>query len=127
MIRLPHDLHARLLANGLERDMDHVPALKLFNPQGAATWLATELDLDGDTLIGLADLGFGCPELGPFSLSGIGSDRLPFGAVIERDILFEGRFPLSVYVEAARLQGAITEMEHHLRAAEARLRGRGRG
>jgi hypothetical protein len=127
MIRLPRDLHARLLANGLERDRDHVPALKLFNPQGASTWLATELDPDGDTLFGLADLGFGCPELGSFSLSELASVRLPFAMGIERDILFEGRFPLSVYVEAARLQGAITEIEHHLRAAEARLRGRGSG
>ena len=43
--------------------------VKLFNPLGAATWMATELDEDGDTLFGLADLGFGCPELGYFSLS----------------------------------------------------------
>jgi hypothetical protein len=44
---------------------------------------------------------------------------------IERDILFEGRFALSVYAEAARRQGAITEIDHLLRAAEARLRERG--
>jgi hypothetical protein len=50
---------------------DPVPVLKLFNPLGAATWLATELGEDGDTMFGLADLGFGCPELGYFSLSEI--------------------------------------------------------
>lgn len=64
---------------------DPVPLLKLFNPCGAATWLASELDEDGDTLFGLADLGFGCPELGYFSLREIAAVRLPFGLRIERD------------------------------------------
>jgi hypothetical protein len=122
MIRLPHDLRARLLANAMERDTDHVPVLKLFNPVGPATWLATELDGDDDTLFGLADLGFGCPELGSFSLSELGSVHLPFGMGIERDIHFEGRFPISVYAEAARRQGAITEIDRLLRYADARLR-----
>ncbi|RIV79196.1 DUF2958 domain-containing protein [Pelagerythrobacter aerophilus] len=43
---------------------DPWPVIKLFNPAGAATWIATELHEDGDALFGLADLGFGCPELG---------------------------------------------------------------
>ncbi len=46
---------------------DHVPVVKFFNPLGEGVWLATELDEDGDTLFGLADLGE--PELGSFSLS----------------------------------------------------------
>ncbi len=124
MIRLPDDLRARLLANGQTRNVDHVPVLKLFNPMGPATWLATELDADGDMLFGLADLGFGCPELGFFSLSDLSSIRLPHRMGIERDILFEGRFALSVYAEAARRQGAITEIDHLLRAAQAYLRSR---
>lgn len=124
MILLPDGLRDRLLANGRVPDTDHVPALKLFNPMGAATWLATELAGDGDTLFGLADLGFGCPELGYFSLGELASIRLPHGMGIERDILFEGRFPLSVYAEAARPQGAITEIDHLLRAAETALRDR---
>jgi hypothetical protein len=115
MIRLPDDLRVRLLANGAtEIETDHVPVLKLFNPLGAATWLATELDADGDTLFGLADLGFGCPELGAFSLSEIASVRLPLGLGIERDPYFRGRFPLSVYAEAARSLGRITEAERLL-------------
>ena len=36
---------------------------------GAATWLLTELDEDGDQAFGLCDLGFGCPELGYVSLT----------------------------------------------------------
>lgn len=68
---LPTDLRRRLLVQGEARGGRQVPLLKLFNPVGAATWLASELDADGDTLFGLADLGFGCPELGSFSLAEI--------------------------------------------------------
>ena len=55
------------LANAAQRDgkqePDPAPVVKLFNPLGAATWLATELDEDGDVLFGLADLGFGCASV----------------------------------------------------------------
>ncbi|MBV9510541.1 MAG: DUF2958 domain-containing protein [Caulobacteraceae bacterium] len=118
MSLLPAPLRARLIANGAdEPESDHVPVLKLFNPLGAATWLASEMNADGDTLFGLADLGFGCPELGAFSQSEIASIRLPLGLGIERDLCFQGRFPLSVYAEAARASGWITEAERVLRAA----------
>ena len=69
----------RLLRNGRNRDRDHPPVVKFFNPCGAATWLFNELDEDGDTLFGLADLGFGTPELGYSSLSEIASIRVRFG------------------------------------------------
>ncbi|RUX02585.1 DUF2958 domain-containing protein, partial [Mesorhizobium sp. M8A.F.Ca.ET.059.01.1.1] len=50
MILINDELTARLLANGAaETETDHVPVVKLFNPIGAATWLLTELDADGDT------------------------------------------------------------------------------
>src|SRR3546814_9982946 len=97
---LTPELRERLLANGRARDGDHVPVVRFFNPLGIGTWLATELDEDGDTLFGLADLGE--PELGSFSLSEMAALRLSFGMGIERDILFEGAFPISVYAEAAR-------------------------
>ncbi|RKD61511.1 DUF2958 family protein [Rhizobium sp. WW_1] len=89
--------------------------MRFFNPLGIGTWLATELDDDGDTLFGLADLGE--PELGPFSLSEMAALRLPFGLGIERDILFEGAFPISVYAEAARRTGSLTTAERVLHAA----------
>ena len=44
-------LRERLLANGVRRGADHFPAVKFFNPSGAATWLFTELDEDGDQLL----------------------------------------------------------------------------
>ena len=123
MILLTDDLRDLLLANGRQRDVDHVPVVKFFDPLGAGTWLATELDADNDTLFGLADLGFGCPELGSFSVSELTSVRLPFGMGIERDILFEATFPLSVYAEAARQAGSIVESERLLTIAAAPLRG----
>jgi hypothetical protein len=86
---------------------DPAPLVKFFNPVGAATWLVTELDADGDTLFGLADLGFGCPELGSFSLSEIAALRLPFGLRIERDLYFSSHLPLSVWADSARRAGSI--------------------
>ncbi len=112
MILLTDDLRERLLANGLERGADHVPVVKFFNPLGEGVWLATELDADGDTLFGLADLGY--PELGSFSLDELTSIVLPFGMGIERDILFIGDFPISVWAEAARQAGSIRAAERIL-------------
>ena len=112
MILLTDDLRERLLANGLERGADHVPVVKFFNPLGEGVWLATELDADGDTLFGLADLGF--PEFGSFSLEELASITLPLGMGIERDILFTGDFPISVWAEAAREAGSIRAAERIL-------------
>ncbi len=123
MILLPPELRFALRANAINAQvaeakgerLDPVPVIKLFNPLGAATWLATELYEDGDTLFGLADLGFGCPELGVFSLSEIASVRLPFGLGIERDIGFEGRFKLSVWAAWSRRAGSIIHAQSLLR------------
>lgn len=122
---IPPDIRARLLENGaVPFEVDHVPVVKLFNPCGAATWLITEMDADGDTLFGLADLGFGCPELGSMSLAEISAIQLPFGLTIERDLHFAGRHPLSVYAEAARQCGRITEDEEALSRAAVRVLSR---
>ncbi|QGP79406.1 DUF2958 domain-containing protein [Sphingobium sp. CAP-1] len=107
-------------SNETRGSFDPVPVLKLFNPVGAATWLATELADDSDTLFGLADLGFGCPELGSFSLSEIAAVRLPFGLRIERDIGFETPHPLSVWADAARRTGSILSAQQELRSAGAK-------
>ena len=112
-------LRAALLANGAAAARgtsghDPVPVAKFFNPVGPATWLATELDADGDTLFGLADLGFGCPELGSFSLSEIAALRLPFGLTIERDLSFSSALPLSRWANAAREAGSISAAERRL-------------
>lgn len=51
------------------------------------------------------------------SLAEIAAVTLPFGLTIERDLCFEGRFPLTIYADAARLCGGITEDEVRLEAA----------
>ena len=118
MLLLTQDQRARLIANGQCRG-DHVPVVKFFNPVGSATWLFSELDEDGDILFGLCDLGFGCPEMGSASLAEIAAVSLPFGLTIERDLHFEGRFQLTIYADAARTTGRITEDEARLEAAAA--------
>lgn len=133
MTILPAHLRFALNANGLtsrlhaarDERFDPHPVVKFFNPVGAATWVATEIDDDGDTLFGLADLGFGCPELGCFSLREIAAVRLPFGLGIERDVHFSGLAPLSVWADTARRLGTIIQAEAALRrlAADRHLPG----
>lgn len=127
MILLIPDLRFALRANDISRraaardgkpEPDPVPVVKLFNPLGAATWLATELGEDDDTLFGLADLGFGCPELGYFSLSEIASLRLPFGLGIERDIGFATTARLSVWADTARRVGSVIQAQAVIRRIE---------
>lgn len=123
MMLLTPELHTVLRANALTshiheqhgESFDPLPVVKFFNPIGAATWIATELYDDGDTLFGLADLGFGCPEMGVFSLAELSSVRLPFGLFIERDEHFEPLAPLSTWADTARRMGAIVLAEAELR------------
>lgn len=126
MTLLTPDLRAALRANAVSHhdamqrggaEPGPCPVVKLFNPVGPATWLATELHADGDTLFGLADLGFGCPELGVFSLSEIAAVRLAFGLAIERDLTFTTTAPLSRWADLARRHGSIISVERELRRA----------
>lgn len=115
---LTPDLRQILTANAAARaeaiglgahEPDPAPAVKFFNPCGAATWLLTELDSDGDTLFGLCDLGFGCPELGSVSHAELARVGVALGLGIERDLHFAASHPLSVYAQAARMHGRIVE------------------
>lgn len=132
MMLLTPELRAALHANAEahraaqragDAEPDPVPLVKLFNPLSAATWLVTELDADGDTLFGLADLGFGSPELGSFSLAEIESVQLPYGLTIERDPGFASRLPLSVWAAWARRAGSILWAEALLRRATDTISG----
>lgn len=113
---LTSTIRAQLLDNGADPG-DHVPVLKLFNPCGSATWIISEMLSDGDTLFGLADLGYGCPEIGSVSLAEIESVRGPLGLGIERDLFFSTSHRLSVWAEAATRAGRIVEDEELLAAA----------
>lgn len=114
MILLTRTQRAQLLANGRQSDVDHVPVVKFYNPFGAGVWLATELEEDGDIMFGLADIGYS--ELGSWSFGELEATRLPFGMGIERDVLFAGMFPISVWAEAARMAGSIRAAEQILSA-----------
>jgi hypothetical protein len=100
--------HVQLLVNALAASNDHHPVVKLFTPDGAATWLISEVDPDDpDRLFGLCDLGLGFPELGYVSLAEITVLRGPLGLPVERDLHFIADKPLSMYVEEAQAKGRI--------------------
>ena len=125
MILIPEELRPQLLANGHDTETDHVPIVKLFDPCGAATWLISAIEPDDpDILFGLCDLGLGFPELGSVRLSELEFVRGRLGLGIERDLYFEGRYPLLVYAEAASVRDAITTSSTALAEAAERLRRR---
>ena len=109
---LPEAFHAELLANGHRTaggdQFDPHPVIKLFTPDGQATWLLTEIDPDDqDRAFGLCDLGLGCPEIGWVSLSELAALRGPMGLAVERDALFTPDGDLLSYAASARLTGRI--------------------
>lgn len=125
MILIPEELRPQPLANGHDTETDHVPVVKLFDPCGAATWLISAIEPDDpDILFGLCDLGLGFPELGSVRLSELESVRGRLGLGIERDLYFEGKYPLLVYAEAASVRDAITTSSTALADAAERLRRR---
>lgn len=99
---------------------DHFPVVKLFSISGSATWLLSELNpFEPDIAFGLCDLGMGFSELGYVSLSELESIQhpaLPLPLIV-RDERFEAEYTMSVYAEAARLCGGITEKPEHLHQA----------
>jgi hypothetical protein len=90
-----------------ESGIDFKPVVKLFTPDGNATWLLTELEPDSDLAFGLCDLGLGEPELGYVSLIELRSVRGALRLPIERDMHFEADKTLSAYAEEARAHGRI--------------------
>lgn len=105
-------------------DADFLPAVKLFTPDAACTWLLTELDPDDpDIAFGLCDLGMGCPELGSVRISELASVRGRLGLPVERDRFFGAVHTLSVYADAARQAETITFCPQALATAAARREG----
>ena len=109
---------SQLLKNGERPDEDHMPVVKLFTPDAGCTWLLSEIDPeDQDIAFGLCDLGLGFPELGSVYLPEIKALRGRLGLPVERDKFFEGKYLISVYAEAARMNQAITLDEEALQQA----------
>lgn len=113
---LTQELREQLLANGRRQqplrgtadEIDFLPVVKLFAPDGAATWLLTELDPnEPDFAFGLCDLGLGFPELGSVSLTELTAVRGRLGLPVERDRHFRARMTLSAYAEDACRRGHI--------------------
>ena len=107
---------ARLKANGRRQkprkgtsgELDFIPSVKLFLPDGVATWLLTEIDPDDpDQAFGLSDLGHGHPELGYVSLAELGRLRGWLKLKVERDRFFRADKSLSRYADEARREGRL--------------------
>jgi hypothetical protein len=113
----------QLKKNGANRDQDHAPVVKLFTPDANATWLISEIDPDEPQLaFGLCDLNLGFAELGYVDLEEIRSVRGPLGLPVERDLHFEGTYPMSIYAEAAREISQIVTTETALLHAYEKLK-----
>lgn len=105
---------AQLLAIGearaAGRRVDPLPVVRLFTPDGHATWLLAALDpADGDTAWGLIDLGIGMPALGTVKLSDLAGIVGPRQRPILRDLYFRAARPLSEYVQLAQREGSIPD------------------
>jgi hypothetical protein len=81
----------KLNDNYSKGDKESLP-LKLFNACGAQTWLINSIEPDGDTMWGLADLGFECVEWGTMSLSEMMGCKInyPYKFMLERDLWWRG-------------------------------------
>ena len=114
--------YALLVSNGLPEntDQDHPPVVKWFTPDANAAWLVSEI-VDEETAFGLCDMGQGFPELGYISIDEITSFTSRNGHKIERDIHFLGRYPMSVYADAARSISSITEDDDLLKRSHEKL------
>jgi hypothetical protein len=109
---IPPLLLSELLANGCERargkELDPRPVVKIFDPNGASTWLLTEVSpADPKVAFGLCDLGHGCPELGYVDISELAAVRTRHGLRLEIDRHFRPLKTLSEYVAEARFAGRI--------------------
>ena len=118
-------LREKLLRNGARPGADHVPVLKLFDPNGAGTWLIAEMDPEApDRLFGLGQPNFASPpEVGVVSFAAMQHYRGRFGIGIERDRHFRAKWPLSIYTDAARRAGHIVTSRPELDAAAASIAG----
>ncbi|SKB45916.1 DUF2958 domain-containing protein [Dyadobacter psychrophilus] len=102
---------------------DHAPVVKLHSKYGRAIWLLSELDATNNIAFGLCDLGQEKPELSYVSITDLESIRHARLKVpmVEIDPAFDGKYPMSVYLEAAKLNKRVTEDEALLKAATRKL------
>lgn len=101
----------QLKANAAEAaSNDHFdprPVVKLFTPDGSATWLLAEYDEENDIAFGLCDLGLGFPELGYVDMQELRAVRGKLGLPVERDLHFTANKSLSEYANQAHEAGRL--------------------
>lgn len=118
---------ALLEENGLRTDqgneIDPPPVVKLFAVNGVAIWLLTEISAFYPGMaFGLADLNNGKPELDNVFMPELETVQFEEGVfAVKKDENFIASYPLSVYAEAARMCGKITEDQDDLALAKRRL------
>ncbi|MCF0052860.1 DUF2958 domain-containing protein [Dyadobacter sp. LJ53] len=113
--------NAQEVQNDLAKD--HAPVVKLHSKYGKAIWLLSELDAANNIAFGLCDLAQGKPELSYVSITDLESikhARLKV-PMVEIDPAFDGKYPMSIYLEAAKVNKRVTEDEAMLREASLRL------
>ena len=120
---IPQNLREIMIHNfqEVQNDLakDHAPVVKLHSKYGKAVWLLSELDAANNIAFGLCDLGQGKPELSYVSITDLESikhARLKV-PMVEIDPVFDGKYPLSVYLEAAKINKRVTEDEASLEEA----------
>lgn len=108
--------YQQLIENGKEENFskNHHPVVRLHILFTGCQWLLTELDPDNPHIaFGLCDLGMGFPELGYVDLDEVKAVKsVPFPVM--RDVFFKGKYPISVYADAARFREQITMEEEDL-------------
>ena len=124
---IPQNLREIMIHNfqEVQNDLakDHAPVVKLHSKYGKAVWLLSELDAANNIAFGLCDLGQGKPELSYVSITDLESikhARLKV-PMVEIDPVFDGKYPLSVYLEAAKINKRVTEDEASLEEAALKL------
>lgn len=80
--------------------------VKLFTPDGNATWLLQELSPNG-MLFGLCDLGQGFPKIGFVNILELQTFRGKLRLPIERDRYFKANKTLLEYANEAHEKGRI--------------------
>ena len=111
------EITEKLAKNGQQEEYgNHVPVVKIFDALGPSIWLLTESDPESpEILVGLADLGFQCPEIGSVYKADLENTRNPMGLPLERDMYFKTTVPLMDWAQVSSKIGYIPRDETELR------------
>ena len=116
------DQFVRLLENGKHQNRGHdwLPVAKLLLPRTGCVWLVSEIRLGTDRLYGygIADYGTGHIHAGYIDLTDLEWLADPINnEPVRQDETFSPFHTMSVYLTAARMNGAIVDDEQSLQEA----------